>query len=192
MMMTWHTRFSFIKSAREMENDRLRAMIDDAADLVDLVQAGGKPSEPAFYMWHQHLPALLIAGMLYSMEWTFGRGFSDKPFWKLSRLADSMCAGGHSGGVNYKGGTFHYEPPPWFRDPDVCRSHRSTLWAREPAAYGPDLWPGTPEHMPLLWPVVSADDPRVYELRVAKADLPLIRQKKLVVPSTIKNRVVNL
>jgi hypothetical protein len=189
MLMTWHTRFSFFKSAADLENDRLRAQIDDAADLVDLVLAGCRPTEPTFYMWKDHLDALLVAGMIYSMEWTFHRGFSDKTFWKFSRLADERCAKGHGHGADGSGGAFKYEPPPWFRDADVARSHRSWLMAQEPESYDTELWPGTPENMPILWPVVSGP---VYELRVAKADLPGLSAKKLSVPSTIKQRVVNL
>lgn len=184
MLMTWHTKFSFSKSAGDMENDRLRAMIDDASELVDMVTADfgetKRPKEPSYYMWRYNLDALLVAGMVYSMEWTFVRGFSDKTFWKFSRLADLRSGNG----------VFRYEPPPWFRDPDVCRSHRSVLMAGEPDRYDAELWPGTPEHMPLLWPFMK--EPGVYELRVAKADLPDVRRKKLVIPASIRERVVGL
>lgn len=185
MLMTWHTRFSFFKSARDMENEHLRAQIDDAAALVDIIQdwpgEGKRPTEPAFYMWAHHLDALLIMGMAFSMEWTYHRGFEDKVFWKFSRLADSRR----------EAGVFNYRHPPWFRDADVCRSHRSVLMARHSAIYDEDLWPGTPKRLPLLWPVTK-EGGAVYELRVAKADLPLVRQKKLSIPSSIKSRVVNL
>ncbi len=188
MLMTWHTKFSFQKSAKDLENDRLRKQIDDAWALVELVQEGGRPAEPAFYMWQHHLPALIIAGMCYSMEWSFVRGFKDPLFWNFSRLADSMCKDGHIKGQE---GRFEYVTPPWFRDPDVCRSHRSHLMAAEPEVYDEDLWPGTPKRMPILWPVVGPDR-AVAEIRVSKADLALVRSKKLVVPSSIKSQVVNL
>jgi hypothetical protein len=136
-------------------------------------------------MWRYHLDALLIAGRVYSMEWTFHRGFTDKTFWKFSRLADERCGPGH----DKQQGLFRYEPPPWFRDPDVCRSHRSVLAGAEPEAYG-GLWPKTPKKMPLLWPFMK--EPGVYDLRVAKADLPSVRRKTLIVPASISERVVNL
>lgn len=182
MLMTWHTKFSFAKSAADLENDRLRKQIDDAAEIMQMIVDGAKrPTEPAFYMWRYHLPALVVAGMSYSMEWTFKRGFGDKTFWAFKRCHESLKAKGESA----------YVPPPWFRDPDICRSHRSHLMAAEPEAYDEDLWPGTPPRMPILWPVVGPDG-AVAELRVAKVDLPLIRSKKLLIPADIKSKVVNL
>jgi hypothetical protein len=190
MLMTWHTMFSFSKSAADLENDRLRAQIDDCAVLVDMIQSGdGKTGEPTYYMWRYNLDALLVAGMIYSMEWTFHRGYTDKTFWKFSRLADERCSAGHGNGANASGGEFRYEPPPWFRDADVCRSHRSVLVGAEPEAYA-DQWAKTPKNMPLLWPFVK--EPGVYELRVAKADLPDVRRRKLVIPAPTRERVVNL
>ncbi len=182
MHITWHTQFSFGRSAADLENDRLRAQILDTADIMDMMLDGGDLKDPAWYMWRGSFEALLIMGMCYCMEWTFRRGYDDKVFWKFSRHADSMV----------KAREFNYAPPAWFRDADVCRSHRSVLMMAEPGSYDSELWPGTPERMPLLWPVVDKDDRAVYELRVAKADLPLVRAKKLRIPSATKVRVGNL
>lgn len=184
-MMTWHTQFSFGRTAADLTDEHLRAQILDCVSLVDTIvnaTPDAKPVMPAFYMWRNHLEALLVQGMLFCMEWSFNRGFDDKEFWKFSRRADAMVADKE----------FLYVAPPWFRDADVCRSHRSALMARYPDAYDEETWPGAIKDLPILWPVTSAKDPAVYELRVAKADLPLIKAGKLKVPAAIRERIVNL
>jgi hypothetical protein len=183
--MVWHTQFSFSRSAADLEDADLRKQIFDAWRLVEMLQEGGRPSAPAYYMWLGHEPALLIAGMLSCMEWTFHRGYDDKEFWKFKKRAEAL--------KETEAG-FSYAAPPWFRDPDVCRSHRSALSRLRSDAYGEEVWAGSVSTMPILWPVIkeSLTEPAVYELRVAKGDLPDLRRSVLSVPANTKERVVNL
>ncbi len=178
--MTWHTRSSFFRTAEDLEDEYLRAQIDNAAMLVDMVLDNAKQTEPAYYLWKDNLEALLVMGMAMSMEWTFASRFDDKTFWKFSRLADQMAAAG----------TFNYEAPPWFRDEALIMSHRSALIRRDGTGYG-ELWPSAPRDMPILWPDPIGGSSAVANLRVAKADLADLRAGRLSVPSQYADRVVN-
>lgn len=181
--MTWLTQMSFGRTAGDLTDADLRALIMDYSALVDHL-TGEVPlpkSNPVPYMWKGYLEAAIIAGMMSCMEWSFTRRYDDKVFWKFSRLADKMTAEKR----------FTYAAPPWFRDKDVIRSHRSALMAKEPEAYG-ETWVGAPKRMPILWPVIIDPVDAVYELRVSKADLPAIKSGELVVPPEIGERVVNL
>lgn len=180
MLITWHTQFSFCRTADDLEDEQLKVQIDHAVALLEVLRAGGKPKEPAYYMWHKHLEAFMVMGMLMVQEISLTRRYDGKDFWKFARAADSLKS---------KRG-FHYWPPPWFRDADLCRSHRSVLMAAVPASYDLGIWPGTPAKMPLLWPVVG-DDGALAELRVAKADLPRLKSGELSIPKAMKERIVN-
>jgi hypothetical protein len=60
--------------------------------------------------------------------------------------------------------------PPWEKDANIIRSHRSRLIALDREHYAP-LFPGTPEKMPILWPQVLKADPSVYRLRLKTEDI---------------------
>lgn len=182
MIVTWFTQMSFGRTAQDLTDEDLFLQVENYSRLVDHL-TGVKPlpaKEAVQYMWEDFLPAALVAGMMSSLELYSTRRYEEETFWKFSRLADRMT----------KAGEFNYVAPPWFRDKDVIRSHRSVLMSRNPEAYD-ENWPGTPRKMPLLWPVQKSSDPAVVELRVVKGDLPAIKSGELVLPAQIGERVVN-
>ncbi len=180
-MIFWHTQFSWARTVADLENEELQQHINQMVDLMEVLRQGGRPKEPAFYMWHKHISAFMIAGMVACNELVLNRRLETKKFWIFMRAYESLKDKGN----------WSYEIPPWFTDADLCRSHRSVLMVLRPASYDLELWPGTPKQMPLLWPVVS-DDGAVADLRVAKADLGRLRNGELRIPKSIRSRVVNL
>lgn len=184
MLVTWFTQMSFGRTAADLTDEHLHQQIETYSILMDHL-TGDKPlpaKEAVQYMWDGYLPAALIAGMMTSLEMYANRRYDEKTFWKFSNYATKMR----------EAGKFRYEAPPWFRDKDVIRSHRSVLMARFPEAYDTSVWPGTPKQMPLLWPVQNSPDDAVASLRVLKADLPRIKSGELVLTTEIIERVVNL
>lgn len=180
-MMIWLTQISFGRTAQDLSDEHLAKLIEDYDKLVDHL-SGEKDlpkKNPVRYAWEGRLEAAIIGGMMTSLEFTNTRRYDDQVFWKFSKVADSL------------GDRFSYHPVAWFRDKDVIRSHRSALKARYPQVYG-EKWPQTPTRMPILWPVVNPENPAVYELRVSREDLPLVRSGKLKIPAEISERVVNL
>lgn len=179
MGVLWLTQMSFSRTAADLTDQDLFEQIEEAKTYI--ANDGFSKNDPSSFAWNGFRDALIINAMLLCMELCFKRGLDDKQFWLFSRTADSLRAAGE----------FRYEPPPWFRDKDVIRSHRSHLARNNPQAYA-EQWPGTPQGMPILWPIVNPDDHALYDLKVARTDLALVASGELNVPDSMKERIVNL
>jgi len=173
-VITWHTQIAYGSSASNLDDRRLGVQKDEVLALLDDLTIGdGKELAPVHRMWVGYEYALCIYGMFHCMEWTINRGFTDKVFWTLGRAVQEL------------GGS--YEAPPWLKDKDVIRSHRSNLMRRWPRHYN---WPGTPENLPYIWPIVDYDGG--YQLMVAKEDRELLAVGERTIPKRMRERIANL
>ncbi len=186
-MITYITHIKFGDTARALDDRRLGHQRLEAWQVFDGLTMGREDrSEPVFRMWQGHEFALAVYGMILCNEWLHVRGCADKGFWKFCNAVRDMR--------NDDPG-FTYEPPPWFGDRDVMRSHRSTLMRKqaEGLVTGRDyikMFRGTPRSMPYIWPIITA--PGEYELRVSRSDKALLDEGRRQLPADIRSRVVNL
>lgn len=182
-MITWHTRFSFGRTAQDLERVTLGYQIEQAFDvfvaLTTEAETDVPDTHPVLRMWEGYEIALAAYGMELGLEFTVGRHMAEDRFWQFSAGVKAFK----------KSMNETYLAPPWKDDADVCRSHRSNLMRRQPGVYG-DTWPRTPELMPYLWPFVDEDGG--YDLMVSKTEQDLLRQGKRKLPPSIKSRVANL
>jgi hypothetical protein len=84
--------------------------------------------------------------------------------------------------------------PPWIADRNFMRSHRSYLIRRKPEYYG-NIWPNTPENMPIIWPQIIKDG--TYRLRIAQRDIALLRSGERELPGWLRydrhrNEIIDL
>ncbi len=178
-MQTFMTQMSYSRTFADLDNQRLgKQRLEALQTLKQLIYGeGGYPNHPVNYMWRGYESALVIYGMFCCMEWSMKRGYDDKMFWEFASIARDMKADD----------VYYYESPPWFRDKDFLRSHRSNLIRKDPEQY---QYTGTPLLMPYLWPVV--DDEGGYELKVSKADKTRLAAGERKIPEEIAERVANL
>jgi hypothetical protein len=172
--------FAYGSTARTLDDRRLGIQKDQTLEILNgLTLEEEIPDHPVYRMWIGYEYALAIYGMFLCMEWTMHRKFKDTVFWELGRAIEEM------------GGS--YEHPPWLRDKDLIRSHRSNLMRRWPRNYS---WPGTPQDLPYLWPVnlfdVRTSEPAGYELMVSSEELELLKAGERTLPRRMRERVVNL
>lgn len=177
--MTFCTRVAAGATARDLTDDHLKRQLDHVFETVLAIRGEGGLSdrEPVVRMWRGYEHALCIYGMLQAMEYGQKRGLYTTRFWDLSEVVSEI--GGN------------YAAPPWARDKDVMRSHRSALARMYPNSYG-DLWPGTPENMPYVFPFLDEEAENGYELFISKTEQALMRSGERRLPKSIANRVVNL
>jgi hypothetical protein len=122
-------------------------------------------------MWEGYEPALVLYGLFVCHEWRIVRGCRDNSWGEFARFAKlyKMLATEQPtpSGSLYMAAEAP-EDPPWLQDKWVLRSHRSNLIRKAPHIYA-DKYPGTPENMPYLWPVM--DGKGGYYLRLSRPDL---------------------
>lgn len=188
-MITWLTHMSYGKTARALDDRTLGHQRVEAFELFDALLGGGDESllrRPVAKMWVGCEYALGVYGMLMCMEWTNSRGCADSLFFKFYNAIQE---------IKKEEQDFSYVEPPWFRDVDVLRSHRSNLIRRQREHgtgqhYLDQFGKKTPDSMPYLWPVM--DDRGGYKLLVTKAEKELLRTGDRKLPSSTKARVANL
>lgn len=185
-VITWFTRFSFDRTAQDLETTTLGYQIHQAYEAFKFLTGREENSEldensPVLRMWEGHEFALGIYGMSMGDQFTRIRRNVDTLFFDFYHDIQSM---------KKEDENFVYEKPPWFNDADVCRSHRSNLMRRQPENYK-TTWPKTPVNMPYLWPFID-DSPEGYTLMVSKAERALLKKGERKLPLSIKARVGNL
>lgn len=179
--MLWLTRMSIFDTFDDMEADLLATQRADAwALFTTMVYDSGQVAEthPVYRGWLGYHAALAAYGAAADVALAarhIGRG---------------GLAGHFAGAVEQlrQSGPDPVVMPPWFEDTDVLRSHRSNIIRRWPE-YA-DVWPGTPERMPYLFPFV--DDEGGYTLNVSKAERALLQERDRVLPKSIQKKVANL
>ncbi len=185
-MITWHTRFTFQGTANDLNTVTMGYQIAQAYQIfVALTSEEGspevEPNHPVLRMWTGHEYALAIYGMLLSDNYIRDRRQSDVTMFRIYYMLKEFR----------KHFEVSYVEPPWMRDPDVCRSHRSNLARREPSLYG-DKWPNNPDSMPYIWPFIDDTAPGGYKLMVAKQERELLASGDRKLPRSIRERISNL
>lgn len=177
--MTFCTRIGAGRTARDLTDKHLERQLDHVYETVLSIRGEGDfpDREPVIRMWKGFEHSLCIFGMFQAMEYGQTRGFYTTRFWDLSEILEEI--GGN------------YVAPPWAKDKDVMRSHRSALARMYPDDYG-DLWPGTPENMPYVFPFLDPEAEHGYELFVSKTEQALMKTGERRLPKSIASRVVNL
>lgn len=184
-MITWFTRFSFDRTAEDLTTQTLGWQLEEFRDVWSAM-IGSNDGEipdnhPVLRMWEGYEFALGTYGMALCDQFTRVRRQLDSTLYDVYYDIQD---------IKKDDKEFVYEAPPWFKDADVCRSHRSNLMRREPSNYK-RTWPKTPENMPYLWPFID-DSPEGYSLMVSKAERELLRKGERALPKPIAARVKNL
>jgi hypothetical protein len=184
-MITYLTMKGYGSTAKTLHDDLLELQREDVMALVDALTLDESSdivpeNDPVRFMWSGYEYALCIYGMFLCHEWTI-RGNRCKIFWELKHALDEL---GDS-----------YMAPPWSKDLDVIRSHRSNLMRELPKLYS-KTFKGTPPNMPYLWPANAWDvktwEPMGYDLRLSKEDKALLEAGERHLPKRIRERIVNL
>lgn len=177
--MTFCTRVAAGRTAQDLSDGHLKRQLEHVYQIALTLRGEGElgEKEPAVRMWRGYEHALCIFGMFQAMEYGQYRGLYTTRFWDLREILEE------TGGV--------YAPPPWSKDKDVMRSHRSALARMYPEDYF-RLWPGTPENMPYVFPFINPEAEGGYELFVSKTEQALMRTGERSLPKSIAKRVVNL
>lgn len=142
----------FERSARALDNRRLGKQRVETIQIVRaLTRSGyGWANHPATLMWKGFEEALGRYGLVCCAVWT-ELGFRDTCATTIQ--ADLAEAGVTSFRIQDELAAADALPP-WLGDPDLHRSHQSSLVRKDPDHYGP-LFPGVPDDLPYVWPVRS-------------------------------------
>lgn len=152
-MLTLMPSIGFFKSLRQLDDDRLSKQRQDALSALQLLLGPKQKTRHIIMdMWDGYEYVLGVYGMSACSEWQNKRGHRDRIAFEIHALLDGFPR--------------EYEMPPWMDDLDFHRSHRSYLIRKQPDHYE-ELWPNTPENMPILWPQIVRTDPRGYRLRLS-------------------------
>jgi hypothetical protein len=153
-MQTFLPYADFERSARVLDDKRLgkqrvetlqvmgvlvAAFWDNAAGRVQEREPKGWRTHPVVLMWRGHEAALLAYQRATCEVWV-DRGFNDTCYAKTAALVEHRF-----------GEVPPPEPPPWFGDEALHRSHQSNLVRKDAAVYGP-LFPGVPDDLEYVWP----------------------------------------
>ena len=162
----------FLDSARALDVKRLGKQ---RVETIQVVRAltwpdYGWANHPAVLMWKGFEEALGRYGFVCCDVWT-GLGFGDT-------CAATIGADLRAFGVTEvrtqaelaEAGAL----PPWLGDPDLHRSHRSSLLRKDPEHYRP-LFPDVPDDLPYVWPVRSA---AAVEAEQRKAEAAVRREER--------------
>lgn len=167
-MMTWMTRARFGTSHADLDNARLRSLMEHSQVVFDDL-TGVTPiadqRHPILGMWRGYEYGLGIYAMMANMEWTFHRGYAEQKVLKFFYSAIKE--------MQKDDPEFCFELPPWWGDPAVLLSHRSNLARHAPMEYG-DKWNNCPSNWPLIWPQLD-DSAQGYSLWFSRIDRKLLR-----------------
>lgn len=179
-MQTFMAFSSYSKTATALDDARLGKQRLEAYQVLEhLLEIPGRenfyPNHPIMAMWRGYEYALCVYGMETCRVWhTRGK---DDMFHRFARY-----------GTMFNNQGFDFEHPPWYRDEDFMRSHRSNLYRKDPRyyrAFSPAR--GTPLNLPYLWPSVSEDGS--YRLLVSAADRKRIAMAERALPDDLAARL---
>lgn len=168
-MITWLPQIAFGASAKRLDDDRLVKQIEMCRQMVPLLAAEDERLEEV-RMWIGYeqrfcLYALMMVGEAVTKRWM--HPVDSKIFHEYWR--DLKDAG------------IGEARPPWEKDTNIIRSHRSRLVALDSEHYRPQF-PRTPDNMPVLWPQALRADPSVYRLRLKTEDVKRIGDGRRQLP----------
>ncbi|MBF4993145.1 MSMEG_6728 family protein [Arthrobacter gandavensis] len=158
-MQTFLPYENFRRSAEVLDSPRLGKQRVETLQILRALALPdyGWQNHPVTRMWMGYVPALVTYGLAMTDAWT-GRGHADTVREQLVEFAPDADGG-------------DAPSPPWLGDPQVHKSHRSNLLAKDPAFYA-DLFPGTPADLPYVWPepeqLILPADPGPDSLWVAR------------------------
>ena len=171
-MITWLPQISYAASAARLDDERLGRQIDSCVTFLDVMDDPAEfemENAPEYLMWRDHQCAFVMYAIKMVMESRKRKIES----WNIKVFHDYMR--------DLKNMGMPTTVPPWSRDANIIRSHRSRLMSLGPTHYGPQF-PGTPLSMPILWPQPVTSDPRGYRLRITMHDLQLLNSGKRQLP----------
>lgn len=108
------------------------------------IEGYGWRHHPAVAMWRGHRPALMAYQDACCDEWA-RRGFADTCRAKTLETLDADARDGE----DYRAGRIPM--PAWWARPEVHRSHRSKLLAKDPEFYR-ERFPHDPDDLEYVWP----------------------------------------
>jgi hypothetical protein len=148
-MQTFLPYADFAETARVLDRRRLgKQRVETLQVLRALTVPGyGWRNHPAVRMWRGHLEGLVCYGVVITDHW-LALGYADTVRPQL---------------LGFTGGK-HPRPqrtlarrgllPSWLGDPELHRSHQSSLVRKDPNHYGP-LFPDVPDDLPYVWPATA-------------------------------------
>lgn len=138
-MQTFLPYEDFRRSAEVLDSPRLGKQRVETLQILRalVVPDYGWQSHPVTRMWMGYVPALTLYGLAMTDTWV-QRGYADTVRDQLVEFAPGAELGGTA-------------MPPWLGNPELHRSHRSNLLAKNPGFYR-ELFPGTPTDLPYVWP----------------------------------------
>jgi hypothetical protein len=180
-MQTFMCYFSHAKTAADLDQARLGKQRVEVVQILKALRGETEAyaNHPAVKMWKGYEPALLLYGLVICHEWRVKRGHEDKVWYQLEEMSPSYWD------KNKPQDNRKYQAPPWARDTWVLRSHRSNLIRKARHVYG-DKYPGTPEAMPYLWPVIEPQLEAGYYLRLSKPDAARLDTGERVMPPGVQ------
>lgn len=156
-MITWLPQIGFGAAARRLDDKRLEKQFEMCHDIMYALEDGDDWPEEV-RMWSGYEQRFCLYSMMVGLELHTQRHTG----------ADTTCF--HEWMRELKDAGIGSARPPWEKDADIIRSHRSRLIAMDRERYAP-MFPRTPDKMPVLWPQVLKQDPGTYRLRLKTEDV---------------------
>ena len=171
-MQTFVPYSDFEASARALDVKRLGKQRVEVIQIVRAltVPGYGWASHPAVLMWKGYEEALGRYGLTMCDIW-LELGFGDTC---AATIAYDLRLIGIEEIRTFAELVEAQALPSWLFDPDVHRSHQSSLVRKDPEHYGP-LFPGVPDDIPYLWPIRS---PAVIEREQQKLENARKREQR--------------
>lgn len=181
-MQTFITRRSWGKTAEDLDMRRAGNQRNEALTILRVLTGleEGYENHPVLRMWRGYELALAVYGMQFCLEWYLHRGYHDKMFYGFYDISQDLKAEDPELG---------FELPPWSRDTDLMRSHRSNLLRRNERHYK-GMWADCPESWPYLWPFIDGSV-EGYKLMLSKADKARLKSGERTLPRQVMERVAN-
>ena len=156
----------FEESARALDRKRLGKQRVETIQVVRAltVPGYGWANHPAALMWSGYEEALGRYGLACCDVWS-GLGFGDTC---AATIATDLRAAGVTAVRSQAELAEAGALPPWLGDPDLHRSHQSSLVRKDPAFYRP-RFPDVPDDLPYVWPVRSSAVVEAERRRAANA-----------------------
>ncbi|HEX5740987.1 MAG TPA: MSMEG_6728 family protein [Pilimelia sp.] len=156
-MQTFLPFADFTAAARVLDQRRLgKQRVEAIQVLRGLVVPGyGWRHHPAVHMWAGYEEALVRYGLDMCAVWT-ATGRADTCAGTL--VADLRAAGGPAEIRPQEALAAAGDLPPWLGDAQFHRSHRASLYAKDPEHYGAHF--GAVPYEPYVWP--GSDRPAAY------------------------------
>ena len=131
----------YVKSAKSLDNKRLGKQRVEVIQMLNKIhgftKGKGWTNHPCTKMWTEHPNALVEYGLRICEVWQ-SRGYKDTCLEKIKK---------------YYRVDLNKESPSWLGREDLHLSHKSKLIQKFPEYYQPQF-PGTPENLEYVWPVV--------------------------------------